>query len=60
MTSRLNNQLVAILKLPEVKEILGKGGMDAAFSTPAELGAVAAKDYPRWGEVIKRNNISAE
>ncbi len=60
VTSRLNNELVAILKLPEVKEILGKGGMDAAFSTPAELGAVAAKDYPRWGEVIRRNNIVAE
>ncbi len=60
VTSRLNNELVAILKLPEVKEILGKGGMDAAFSTPAELGAVATKDYPRWGEVIRRNNIVAE
>ncbi len=60
VTQRLNNELVAILKLPEVKEILGKGGMDAAFSTPAELGAVAAKDYPRWGEVIKRNNIVAD
>ena len=60
VTNRLNNELVAILKLPEVKEILGKGGMDAAFSTPAELGAVAVKDYPRWGEVIKRNNIVAD
>lgn len=60
VTQRLNNELVAILKLPEVKEVLGKGGMDAAFSTPAELGAVAAKDYPRWGEVIKRNNIVAD
>lgn len=60
VTNRLNSELVAILKLPEVKEVLGKGGMDAAFSTPAELGAVAAKDYPRWGEVIKRNNIVAD
>ncbi len=60
VTNRLNNELVAILKLPEVKDVLGKGGMDAAWSTPAELGSVAAKDYPRWGEVIKRNNIVAE
>ncbi len=60
VTTRLNSELVTILKQPEVKEILGKGGMDAAFSTPAELGAVAAKDYPRWGEVIRRNNIVAE
>lgn len=60
VTTRLNNELVAILKQPEVRDILGKGGMDAAFSTPAELGAVATKDYPRWGEVIRRNNIVAE
>ena len=60
MTQRLNNEIVAIMKLPEVREVLGKGGMDAAFSTPQELGAVAAKDYPRWGEVIRRNGIAAE
>ena len=43
----------------QLRETLGKGGMDAAFSTPQELGAIAAKDYPRWGEVIKRNGIAA-
>ncbi len=60
VTQRLNSELVAIMKLPEVREILGKGGMDAAFSTPAELTTIVAKDYPRWGEVIRRNNIAAE
>lgn len=60
VTQRLNSEIVAIMKLPEVKDVLGKGGMDAAWSTPAELGAVAVKDYPRWGEVIKRNNIVAD
>jgi len=60
VTNRLNTEIVAIMKTPEVKEVLGKGGMDAAFSTPQELGAIAVKDYPRWGEVIKRNGLSAE
>lgn len=60
VTQRLNNEIVAIMKLPEVRDILGKGGMDAAFSTTAELSAIVAKDYPRWGEVIRRNNIAAE
>jgi tripartite-type tricarboxylate transporter receptor subunit TctC len=60
VVARLNNELVTIMKLPEVRDILGKGGMDAAFSTPAELGAIAARDYPRWGDVIRRNNIVAE
>ncbi len=60
VVNRLNSEIIAIMKLPEVKEILGKAGMDAASSTPAELAAVVAKDYPRWGQVIKRNSISAD
>lgn len=57
---RLSGEIGAILKLPEVREVLGKAGMDAASSTPEELMAVVQKDYPRWGAVIKRNNISAD
>lgn len=57
---RLNGEIAAILKLPEVREVLGKAGMDAAWSTPAELATIVAKDYPRWGAVIQRNGIKAE
>ena len=57
---RLNTEIGAILRLPEVREVLGRAGLDAAASTPAELGAVVNKDFPRWGAVIKRNGISAE
>jgi len=58
--NRLNAEIVAIMQVPEVRDVLGKAGMDAASSSPEELQAVAAKDYPRWGEVIRRNNISAD
>lgn len=57
---RLNGEIAAILKLPEVRDVLGKAGMVAEASTPAELGEIVRKDYPRWGAVIRRNNISAE
>ncbi len=57
---RLNTEIGAILRLPEVREVLGRAGLDAAASTPAELSAVVNKDFPRWGAVIKRNGISAE
>lgn len=60
VTSRLNAELVNILKLAEVRDVLGKAGMDAAWSTTGELSAVVAKDFPRWGEVIRRNGITAE
>lgn len=57
---RLNNEIAAILQQAEVREVLGKAGLDAASSTPDELMAVVHKDYPRWGAVIRRNGIKAE
>ncbi len=60
VVTRLNTEIAAILRLPEIKELLGKAGMDAAASTTDELTALTVKDYPRWGEVIRRNGIKAE
>ena len=60
VVSRLNTEISGILKLPEVRDLLGRAGMDATASTPDELTVVVNKDYPRWGEVIKRNGITAE
>jgi tripartite-type tricarboxylate transporter receptor subunit TctC len=56
----LNTEMAAILRQPEVKDILGKAGMDASASTPAELTAIVVKDYPRWGTVIRTKQISAD
>jgi tripartite-type tricarboxylate transporter receptor subunit TctC len=58
--SRMNQEIAAILRLPEVRDLLGRAGMDAAASTPEELSQLVGKDYPRWGEVIQRNGITAE
>jgi tripartite-type tricarboxylate transporter receptor subunit TctC len=60
VVSRLNAEISAILKQADVSELLKRAGMDAAASTTDELTQLVAKDYPRWGEVIKRNGISAE
>ncbi len=60
VVTKLNTELVAILQQADVRELLGKAGLDAAVSTPAELSAVVARDFPRWGSVIKRNGLSAE
>ena len=60
VVSRLNTEIAAILKLPEVTELFKRAGMDAATSSTDELNQLVAKDFPRWGAVIKRNGISAE
>ena len=60
VVSRLNAEISTILKQADVSDLLKRAGMDAAVSTTDELTQLVAKDYPRWGEVIKRNGISAE
>ena len=60
VVNRLNTEISAIMKLPEVRDVLGRAGLDAAASTTAELTDVVGKDYLRWGNVIRRNGISAE
>ena len=60
VVNRLNAEITAILKQPEIRDLLGRAGMDAASSTPDELTTLVNKDYPRWGEVIQRNGITAE
>ena len=60
VVTRLNIEMAAILRQADVKEILGKAGLDAVASTPPELTAIVAKDYPRWGAVIRTKQISAD
>jgi tripartite-type tricarboxylate transporter receptor subunit TctC len=58
--NKLNTEFASILQQAQVKEILGKAGLDASASTPDELGAIVARDYPRWGRVIQLKGIVAE
>ena len=60
VVNRLNAEITAILKLPEVRDVLVRAGLDAIGSTADELHTVVLKDYLRWGDVIRRNGISAE
>ncbi len=60
IVNKLNAAFVSILQQPQIKDILGKAGLDAGASTPEELGAIVARDYPRWGRVIQLKGIVAE
>ena len=60
VVTRLNTEIAAIMKLPDVQTLLTRGGLDASSSTPAELTTIVGKDYQRWGNVIKTNGIAAE
>jgi tripartite-type tricarboxylate transporter receptor subunit TctC len=60
VVARLNTEIASIVRSNEVKDLLGRAGMDASASTVDELTQLTQKDYPRWGAVIKRNGLSAE
>lgn len=58
--ARLNKEIAAVLKQPEVATAFEAQGMVPATSTPGEFGALLAKDAQRWAAVVKRGNITAE
>lgn len=57
---RLNAEIVAVLKLTEVRERLASQGVDAQPSTPEEFGRLLASDLERWAKVVQRAGIRAE
>ncbi|VTU13050.1 MULTISPECIES: tripartite tricarboxylate transporter substrate binding protein [unclassified Variovorax] len=60
IVDRLNKAIATVLKQPEVATSFEAQGMVPASSTPAEFGALVAKDAQRWADVVKRGNITAE
>ena len=57
---RLNREMVAALKAPEVVEGLKSRGIDAAPSSPAEFTAYIRAETTKWGKVIKQSGIKGE
>lgn len=57
---KLNAAFVRALSVPEVVAQLRSGGMDAAPSTPAELGAFLREDTERWAKVIREANVEVQ
>lgn len=58
--NKLSSDFASILQQQAVKDIFSRAGLDASHSTPEELNAIVAKDYPRWGRVIQLKGIVAE
>jgi tripartite-type tricarboxylate transporter receptor subunit TctC len=58
--ARLNKEIAAVLKQPQVATAFEAQGMVPASSTPQAFGALIEKDARRWAEVVQRGGISAE
>lgn len=60
IVQRLNSEIVAAIKLPEVRERLSAEGVDARSSTPDELGRLMVSDVKRWAPIIQRLGVQVD
>jgi len=56
----LHQELVAIMKLPEVKERLAALGFEPVAGTPEEFARHARAEFDKWAKVIRESNIKAQ
>jgi tripartite-type tricarboxylate transporter receptor subunit TctC len=57
---RLNAEVVKALKMPDVKERLVAGGVEAIPSSAAELAARVKQDAAQFGLIAQKANIIAD
>jgi tripartite-type tricarboxylate transporter receptor subunit TctC len=60
IVQRYNEVANEILSTPKVRDALAKQGLTAIGGPPERLGALVAKDQPRWAKVVKDAGITAE
>ena len=58
--TRLHDETVKALALPDVRDKLANLGAEVVASTPAELDRYRSNEIARWTVIIKRANIKAE
>jgi tripartite-type tricarboxylate transporter receptor subunit TctC len=57
---RLNREINAALKAPEVVNYLKDNGIDPAPSSPAEFARFIAAEQRKWTPIIRKSNIKAD
>jgi tripartite-type tricarboxylate transporter receptor subunit TctC len=58
--AKLNAEINAALKLPDVRVKLEAAGIEIQGGTPQEYAALIKSDLAKWGKVIKASGIPAE
>jgi tripartite-type tricarboxylate transporter receptor subunit TctC len=57
VVQRLNAEITAAIRTPEVRDRLAASGIDPRPSTPEELARLIAADIKRWATVIARTGV---
>jgi tripartite-type tricarboxylate transporter receptor subunit TctC len=57
---RLNAEIVAVLKRPDIRERFANQGIDVQPGTPEEFAKLLTVDMERWAKVVQRAGIRVE
>ena len=57
--NRLNNEIVKMLRLPEIEQLLQSSGVDPTPTTPEEFGAYVKSEFDKWQKVVKESGATA-
>jgi tripartite-type tricarboxylate transporter receptor subunit TctC len=60
VVSKINADIVAVLKTKEVADNLAAQGADVAITTPEEFGKFLDAEHKRWSAAVKAANIKIE
>jgi tripartite-type tricarboxylate transporter receptor subunit TctC len=59
IVDRLNREVVAVLRLPEVKAKLGSFGAVVAGTTPEQYASFIRSEIAKWGDAVKKSGARA-
>ena len=54
---KLNAEVNAVMKLPEVKKRMSELGMEPMLGTPEQLGERMSSEIKRWAVVIEKAGV---
>ena len=57
---RLNQEVVRVIRKPDVKEKFSSIGVETASGSPADLAALIKADLAKWSKLIKQAGIKVE
>jgi tripartite-type tricarboxylate transporter receptor subunit TctC len=60
IVTRLNGELLRILRMPDVKERLAGMGIEPLGSSPEQLGAYVQAEIPKWAKAVKAAGIQPQ
>ena len=58
IVSKLNSEIVAILKKPDIRERFAAQGAEAVGSTSAEFAAHIRREIDKWGKVVRAAKLT--